>query len=75
MLFWVSYMHVFRIFIFALAQCCSAFFTWKGILDIQSLIIIIIIIVIIMESYQDLTLLDYNDVCTQSNLTPCLLVQ
>ena len=39
MLFWVSYMPVFYIFVFALVQCSWACFTWKSTLEIQSLLL------------------------------------
>ena len=39
MLFWMSYMHVFYIFVFVLVQCNWVCFTWKGPLEIQSLLL------------------------------------
>ena len=46
MLFWVSYMHVFNIFVFALVQHNSACFSWKG--TRNTLIIIVIIVVVVV---------------------------
>ena len=42
MLFWVSYMHVFCIFVFALVQHNWAYFTWKGTQEIRSLLLLLL---------------------------------
>ena len=40
LLFWVSYMYEFCIFVFALVQRSWAWFTWKGALEIQLLLLL-----------------------------------
>ena len=42
MLFWVSYMLVICIFVFALVQHSSACFTWKGAVEIHSLLLLLL---------------------------------
>ena len=44
MLSWVSYMHVFCIFLFALVQRNSACFTWKGTLEICSILLLLLLL-------------------------------
>ena len=43
LLFWVSYMHVFCIFVFAPVQRNRACFTWKCALEIRSLLLILLL--------------------------------
>ena len=44
LLFWVSYMHVFCIFVFAAVQRNWACFTWKGALEICSLLLLLLLL-------------------------------
>ena len=44
MLFWVSYMHVFCIFVFAFVQRNWARFTWKGALEICVLLLLLLLL-------------------------------
>ena len=44
LLFWVSYMHVFCIFVFAPVQCSWACFTWNGALELRSSLLLILLL-------------------------------
>ena len=48
MLFWVSCMHVFCIFVFALVQRKWACFTWKGATAIQSLSLLLLLLLLLL---------------------------
>ena len=45
LLFGASYMHVFCIFVFAPVQCNCACFTWKGALEIRSLLLLSLLLI------------------------------
>ena len=64
-LFWVSYMHVFCIFVFAPVQHNWACFTWKGALEICSLLLLLLLLL-----YKSLSLLQVSPYCT-SHLLLC----
>ena len=48
MLFWVSYVHVLCIFVIALVQRNWAYFTWKGALEICSLLLILLLLLLLL---------------------------
>ena len=60
MLFWVSYMHVFCIFVCALVQRNWACFTWKGALGLRSLLLFLLFFFLffVWAQYNTFSILD-----------------